>query len=225
MDSQENTPYTEGRPVDLRKDPSDADLVTSDGPTGKNGPSWLLVAMLGLAAVLCGVAAWVFFTAAANDKSAPSTQLEGLDLSAPIEVGDVAASQDNAAFVDVEETQRVSVAANEILTTIYTYDYDSIDGHADRIEALMTPAMFEEYQKVEPPNSEIVKQAKTTVQAAIPEAGVGVVSITGDTAIVEALLRIQGDNDGEPILNAQSPMRMLLQKVDGKWIAAHIQQL
>ena len=225
MDSQENTVHTEGRPVDPQQPKFNADRSGLNEPARRSGASWLLIALLGLAAVLLGAAAWLFFTFASSDDSAASTQIEGLDLSAPIEVGDVAASQDNAAFVDVEETQRVSVAANEILTTIYTYDYDSIDGHADRIEALMTPAMFEEYQKVEPPNSEIVKQAKTTVQAAIPEAGVGVVSITGDTAIVEALLRIQGDNDGEPILNAQSPMRMLLQKVDDKWIAAHIQQL
>lgn len=225
MDSQENTVHTEGRPVDPQHQQFDADRSGLNEPARRSGASWLLIAFLGLAAVLFGAAAWLFFTFASSDDSAAGTQIEGLNLSAPIEVGDAAASQDNTAFVDVDETQRVSAAARDILTTVYTYDHNSIDGHADRIEALMTPAMFAQYQQVQPPNAEIVKQAKTTVQAAIPEVGVGVVSITGDTAIVEALLRVEGDNDGTPILNAQSPMRMLLQKVDGDWIAANIQQL
>ncbi|WP_024796096.1 hypothetical protein [Tomitella biformata] len=167
---------------------------------------WRRVIVVGIAAALCAVLAGVFFVqrnSAADDAASAHSEV-------------------NTAFVDGVATAGVATAARDIITTIYTYDYNTIDGHSDRIRPLMTSGMFDEYQSMSPPNSEIIKQAKTSVSAAIDELGVGVVSITGDTAVAEVLLGIEGNNDGADIASAKMPLRVTLNKVDGQWIASEI---
>lgn len=214
MDSQDK-----GNAVDLGK-PTSEEAVTetpeSQAPEPEAEPAapaarlggWLPVVVMGVAAVLCLALAAVFFVQrdnAADDAS-----------------GGAAA---NSAYADTAETAAVSAAARDILSMIYTYGYDNIDGLAARIKPLMTDKMFGQYEGTSPPSSEMIKQAKTQVTAVIGDASVGVVSVTGDTAVAEVLLGIEGTNDGVAISKAQVPVRLTLQKVGGKWIASDIQPI
>ena len=211
MDSQE-----------MNKQAADPQIMDARGKGGKGGAGWRLVVIVGIAALLCAVAAGAFFMQRAKAEERASG---AADIAMSGAVGAAASAESNTAFLDAEETERVMAAARNIVTTVYSYNYDNIDGHADRIKPFMTVGMFEQYQELAPPNGEIVKQAKTTVQAAIPESGVGVVSLTGDDAVVDLLMAVEGDNDGVALLAAQVPLRLALQKVDGHWIAADILQM
>lgn len=172
--------------------------------------NWAPVVRVGIAAVVAVVLAVVFFVLRAN---AADDNASG------------SGSELNTAFADGPETAAVSAAARDILTSIYSYGYGDIDGLAGRIRPLMTDQMFAEYESTSPPSAEMIKQAKTQVAAVIGDASVGVVSVTGDTAVAEVLLGVEGTNDGAAISKALLPVRLTLEKVDGKWIASGIQPM
>lgn len=208
MDSRETQAHdASGQPAPpdgqagLPEDAADSTAVERAG--------WRRVAIVGIAAVLCAVLAGVFFVQ--RDNTAAKA--------------DVANSETNMAFIDGQETGEVAMAARDIVTQIYTYDYNSIDGHSEGIRSLMTPGMYDEYQSMSPPNVEIIQQAKTTVVAVIDDLGVGVVALNGDNAVVDVVLGVQGDNDGADVSAATMPLRLKLERADGQWIASKIQPL
>lgn len=201
---------------------SDAETETTETTETTRTASWTPVIALGVAALVCAIAAGIFFQqrASAEDGADGRVSAEVLDA-----VGLSAGDGDNSAFLDAAETQRVAAAAQIIVTTVFSYDYTNIDTHADRVQQLVTPEMFAQYESTSPPTSEMVKQAQTTTVGTVPEGALGVRSIIGDTAEVDVVLAAMGDNGGVPTFPAKLPLRLTLQQVDGQWIASAITPL
>lgn len=186
---------------------SSTELRAVQPANNASATSWRRVAVVGIAALLCAILAGAFFVQRGTAEAQNTADAAAVDL----------------AFAPASETEVVTARARDILTTIYSYGYDTIDGHADAIKPLMTQRMFDEYMSTSPPNAEIVKQAQTQVSAQIGESGLGIATLTEDRAVVEVVLAVSGDNGGVELSDAMFSIRMVMDKVDGTWLASDIQ--
>lgn len=214
MDAQDTGPEEPGT-----TEPGPGEI---SGPAPTRAASWTPVIAVGVAALVCAAAAGFFFWQRGAAQAAPDGRVSAEVLDA---VGLAAGDDANTAHLDAAETQRVAAAAQNIVTTVFSYDHTNIDTHADRVRALVTAEMFAQYEGTSPPTAEMVKQAQTTTVGVIPEGALGVRSITGETAEVDVVLAAMGDNAGVPTFPAKLPLRLTLEKVDGQWIASSIRPL
>lgn len=176
----------------------------------------LTIALLATVAVIGAVLAGVFFWRA-SAASGDTLPLSSSRL--------VYEDGDNRAYLDNAETEEVAAATAEIVELLYSYDYTDVDGHADRIRSLVNDEVFGEYEANAEVNREVSTQARTVTTAEVIDGGLGVQTLSGDEAVVTAIIDVQGTVDGEPFANMSSPLQMTLNRIDGEWIAVELAQL
>lgn len=190
------------------------DMDQAEGRSGLRRRAATIMIAVGLTVtVVFGVAAGVFFWLAerGDDGSvALSTSQQDYE------------DAKNLAFVDEAATQEAAQAAVEIGELVFSYDYATVDSHAESIADRLTPEMQKQYDQTNEVTAEVSAQARTVVQAMVPPGGVAVRSLTADAAEVIFVLLVEGTNDDTPIPAAYMTMEMGLTKIDGRWIMSSL---
>ncbi|SNT43293.1 Mce-associated membrane protein [Rhodococcoides kyotonense] len=127
---------------------------------------------------------------------------------------------DNAAWVDSNATSEVTGAATDALTTLYTYSDATIDEDFDKARAVLNPDMLAEFDRVADTTKSAVRQTQTATQADVSD--IGVTRLESDNAELLAVLNVSATQAGVAQGNAEGPIVVNMEKIDGKWILSAI---
>ncbi|MFI9510580.1 hypothetical protein [Nocardia sp. NPDC052566] len=170
-------------------------IVARPKPTPVSGPSWTVVAVVAVFAVLLGTFA-VF-----------GALRPGVDDS-------------NKAFVDNKATEEVKAAAENALKTIYSTDSANVAGYKAALPNVLTGAMLTEFDKYADTTFSSLGQAQ--VRADAKPGPSGVTLLTSDRAELIVNLVVSASKGGVAQQSAFGPVIVRMQKVGGKWLASEI---
>ncbi len=131
-----------------------------------------------------------------------------------------AAEVSNRAWVDTDTTTQVTAAARDAIQTLYTYKFDTVDEDFAKARAVLTTDMQSQFDETARLTVDAVKQTKTATNAEVTD--IGVKLLGADTAELVASMNVSASNDGVAQGNAEGPLSVTMQKVDGTWLLAGI---
>ncbi len=127
----------------------------------------------------------------------------------------------NPAWVDTGTTTDVSGDAKAAIETLYTYKFETVDQDFDKARQVLNNSMREEFDRTAQTTKDAVIQTKTATTAEVTDIGVKLLS--DDRAELVASMNVSASNDGVAQGSAQGPLSVTMEKVDGKWLLAKIE--
>lgn len=118
------------------------------------------------------------------------------------------------------------VTARQQARNFFTLDYRHPDADVDRVLALATGTFKKEYADRRDEVEAGVRKKKLIVTAAIPADGVAVELVDGDRGQVIAAVDVTtGSADGAQPTQNRYRTRLILTKVDGRWLVSGLEQV
>lgn len=127
----------------------------------------------------------------------------------------------NPAWVDTGTTSDVSGDAKAAIETLYTYKFETVDQDFDKARKVLNNSMREEFDRTAQTTKDAVIQTKTATAAEVTDIGVKLLS--DERAELVASMNVSASNDGVAQGSAQGPLLVTMEKVDGKWLLAKIE--
>ncbi len=126
------------------------------------------------------------------------------------------ATIDNQAWVDQGATSEATRAATDAVVTLYSYKDTTIDEDFDRARSYLNPQMLSDFDKAAETTKSAVQQTQTATEASLTDIGVAILE-DGKAELV-ANLNVSATQAGVAQGNAEGPITINLEKVDGKWL-------
>lgn len=126
------------------------------------------------------------------------------------------ASIDNQAWVDQGATSEATRAATDAVVTLYSYKDTTIDEDFDRARTYLNPQMLSDFDEAAETTKSAVQQTQTATEASLTD--IGVTILEDDKAELVANLNVSATQAGVAQGNAEGPITINLEKVDGKWL-------
>lgn len=126
------------------------------------------------------------------------------------------ATIDNQAWVDQGATSEATRAATDAVVTLYSYKDTTIDEDFDRARTYLNPQMLSDFDEAAETTKSAVQQTQTATEASLTD--IGVTILEDDKAELVANLNVSATQAGVAQGNAEGPITINLEKVDGKWL-------
>ncbi|QCB52339.1 hypothetical protein E5720_14325 [Rhodococcus sp. PAMC28707] len=126
------------------------------------------------------------------------------------------ATIDNQAWVDQGATSEATRAATDAVVTLYSYKDTTIDEDFDRARTYLNPQMLSDFNEAAETTKSAVQQTRTATEASLTD--IGVTILEDDMAELVANLNVSATREGVAQGNAEGPITINLEKVDGKWL-------
>jgi Mce-associated membrane protein len=126
----------------------------------------------------------------------------------------------NQAWVDTAATQEVTSAGRDALQTVFSYKFDTIDQDQAAARAVLNDERRGEYDSTAEQTKQGVIQTQTTTNAVVTD--IGVTLLDGDRAELLASMDIAATQDTVDQGTVQTPVSLTMERVDGKWLLATI---
>lgn len=126
----------------------------------------------------------------------------------------------NEAWVDTEATAEVTSATRDALQTVFSYQFDTIDEDQAAARAVLTDDRLEEYDSTAEQTKQGVLQTSTVTTATVTDIGASV--LDGDRAELVASMDISATQDSIDQGTVQTPVAVVMQRVDGVWKVSEI---
>ncbi|TSD95085.1 hypothetical protein FOS14_19030 [Skermania sp. ID1734] len=126
----------------------------------------------------------------------------------------------NEAYVDTAKTEQVKAATENALKTLYSYDYEHIDGYPDKARQVITDDMRKKFDQTVGQTVAAVKQAQTKTDATVDP--IGVTLLNGDRAELLVNLTVSATNKGVAQDSASGPIVVDMVKSGDNWVASNI---
>ncbi|MCZ4079361.1 hypothetical protein O1W68_15550 [Rhodococcus sp. H36-A4] len=126
------------------------------------------------------------------------------------------ATIDNQAWVDQGATSEATRAATDAVVTLYSYKDTTIDEDFDKARSYLNPQMLSDFDKAAETTKSAVQQTQTATEASLTDIGVAI--LEDDKAELVANLNVSATQAGVAQGNAEGPITINLEKVDGKWL-------
>ncbi|MBY6539754.1 hypothetical protein HQ325_13835 [Rhodococcus sp. BP-349] len=126
----------------------------------------------------------------------------------------------NEAWVDTPATLEVTSAGRDALQTVFSYKFDTIDQDQAAARAVLNDERRGEYDSTAEQTKQGVIQTQTTTTATVTDIGVSL--LDGDRAELLASMDIAATQDTVDQGTVQTPVSVTMERVDGKWLLATI---
>ncbi|MBY6685035.1 hypothetical protein HQ305_00835 [Rhodococcus sp. BP-149] len=126
----------------------------------------------------------------------------------------------NQAWVDTPATLEVTSAGRDALQTVFSYKFDTIDQDQAAARAVLNDERRGEYDSTAEQTKQGVIQTQTTTTATVTDIGVSL--LDGDRAELLASMDIAATQDTVDQGTVQTPVSVTMERVDGKWLLATI---
>ncbi|MFC7963010.1 hypothetical protein [Rhodococcoides kroppenstedtii] len=126
----------------------------------------------------------------------------------------------NETWVDTAATAEVTAAARDALQTVFSYKFDTIDQDQDAARAVLTEERRAEYDSTAEQTKQSVLQTTTVTTSTVTDIGVTV--LNEDRAELIASLDVSASQDSVDRGTVQTPAAVTMERVDGKWLIAEI---
>lgn len=126
----------------------------------------------------------------------------------------------NAAWVDTSATLEVTAAARDALQTVFSYKFDTIDEDQEAARAVLSDDRREEYDSTAEQTKQGVIQTQTTTTSTVTDIGVSL--LEGDRAELVASMDVAANQEGVDQGVVQTPVALTMERVDGTWLLATI---
>ncbi|MFC7958157.1 hypothetical protein [Rhodococcoides kroppenstedtii] len=126
----------------------------------------------------------------------------------------------NSAWVDTGATLEVTSAGRDALQTVFSYGFDTIDQDQEAARAVLNDERRGEYDSTAEQTKQGVLQTQTVTTATVTDIGVSL--LDGDRAELVASMDIAARQDGVDQGTVQTPVAFTMERVDGKWLIATI---
>ncbi|ORI23940.1 hypothetical protein [Rhodococcus sp. 1168] len=126
------------------------------------------------------------------------------------------ATIDNQAWVDQGATSEATRAATDAVVTLYSYKDTTIDEDFDNARSYLNPQMLSDFDKAAETTKSAVLQTQTATEASLTD--IGVTILEDGKAELLANLNVSATQAGVAQGNAEGPITINLEKVDGKWL-------
>ncbi|MBY6705935.1 hypothetical protein HQ308_03875 [Rhodococcus sp. BP-241] len=126
----------------------------------------------------------------------------------------------NHAWVDTPATLEVTSAGRDALQTVFSYKFDTIDQDQAAARAVLNDERRGEYDSTAEQTKQGVIQTQTTTTATVTDIGVSL--LDGDRAELLASMDIAATQDTVDQGTVQTPVSVTMERVDGKWLLATI---
>lgn len=127
---------------------------------------------------------------------------------------------DNKAWVDTDATAEVTAAARDALETVFSYKFDTIDEDQAAARAVLTDERRAEYDSTAEQTKQSVLQTTTIASSTVTDIGVTV--LDDGRAELVASLDVSASQDSVDRGTVQTPAVVTMERVDGKWLIAVI---
>ncbi|WP_222678191.1 hypothetical protein [Rhodococcoides corynebacterioides] len=126
----------------------------------------------------------------------------------------------NSAWVDTGATLEVTSAGRDALQTVFSYGFDTIDQDQEAARAVLNDERRGEYDSTAEQTKQGVLQTQTVTTATVTDIGVSL--LDGDRAELVASMDIAARQDGVDQGTVQTPVAFTMERVDGRWLIATI---
>ncbi|GAA4806865.1 hypothetical protein [Tomitella cavernea] len=131
----------------------------------------------------------------------------------------------NTAFVDQSATAQAAQSARDIVQGVFSYSYQDLDAYQASLAKFLNKDMLASYQQTADQNIQIITQAETTIKATVGEGNVGIEKLDGDEATAVVIMERSGTNGDSQQISDAAPLRVQMEKVDGRWKATDMRLL
>ncbi|MBY6367836.1 hypothetical protein [Rhodococcoides corynebacterioides] len=126
----------------------------------------------------------------------------------------------NSAWVDTGATLEVTSAGRDALQTVFSYGFDTIDQDQEAARAVLNDERRAEYDSTAEQTKQGVLQTQTVTTATVTDIGVSL--LDGDRAELVASMDIAAQQDTVDQGTVQTPVAFTMERVDGRWLLATI---
>ncbi len=124
----------------------------------------------------------------------------------------------NSAWVDTAATLEVTSAGRDALQTVFSYSFETIDQDQEAARAVLNDERRGEYDSTAEQTKQGVLQTQTVTTSTVSDIGVSL--LDGDRAELVASMDIAASQDGVDQGTVQTPVAFTMERVDGRWLIA-----